>query len=428
MSNYTAYITKIKNLKKHENADRLQIGDCFGNSVIVGSDTMPEEVGVYFPTDGQLGIEYAEVNNLLRKKDENGKNIGGYLDPDKRHIKAIKLRGEKSDGLFMPLKSLEQFCDISGLRVGDTISILSGIVICEKYVPKSNTPKTSAKSNMVVKSHYFPTFYEHINTEQLAYNLGKFVEGDICYITLKMHGTSQRTANIIQKKVRKLPNIISKIIKLRDKTVGYKLVSGTRRTILTDFKGGYYGSDEFRKAYHDFFEGKLRKGEEVYYEIVGYANSEKLIMPECSNAKTQDKNFVDRYGETTRFTYGCNTGESKIYVYRMTTTNEDGYIVEMPTELVKIRCEQMGVDFVPILDKFLFTSQEDLLSRVERHIEGDDPIGKTHIREGIVVRIDNREKFTALKHKSFLFKVLEGIIKDCGIVDIEEEQGGQADV
>jgi hypothetical protein len=88
----------------------------------------------------------------------------------------------------------------------------------------------------------------------------------------------------------------------------------------------------------------------------------------------------------------------------------------------------MGVDFVPILDKFLFTSQEDLLSRVERHIEGDDPIGKTHIREGIVVRIDNREKFTALKHKSFLFKVLEGIIKDCGIVDIEEEQGGQADV
>ena len=31
----------------------------------------------------------------LEKKDENGNNIGGYLDPEKRNIKALKLRGEK---------------------------------------------------------------------------------------------------------------------------------------------------------------------------------------------------------------------------------------------------------------------------------------------------------------------------------------------
>ena len=28
---YNAYITRIKNLRKHPNADRLQLGECFGN-------------------------------------------------------------------------------------------------------------------------------------------------------------------------------------------------------------------------------------------------------------------------------------------------------------------------------------------------------------------------------------------------------------
>ena len=52
-----------------------------------------------------------------------------------------------------------------------------------------------------------------------------------------------------------------------------------------------------------------------------------------------------------------------------------------------------------------------------------DPIGKTHVREGVVVRILNRPKFTAYKHKNFSFKVLEGIIKDTASApDMEEAQ------
>ena len=41
---------------------------------------------------------------------------------------------------------------------------------------------------------------------------------------------------------------------------------------------------------------------------------------------------------------------------------------------------------------------------------GTDPVGKTHIREGVVVRILNRPKFAAYKHKNFEFKVLSGIV------------------
>ena len=59
----------------------------------------------------------------------------------------------------------------------------------------------------------------------------------------------------------------------------------------------------------------------------------------------------------------------------------------------------------------------------EKYYDGPDPIGKTHIREGVVVRIVNRPKFAAYKHKNFEFKILEGIIKDTAAApDMEEAQ------
>ena len=52
-----------------------------------------------------------------------------------------------------------------------------------------------------------------------------------------------------------------------------------------------------------------------------------------------------------------------------------------------------------------------------------DPIGKTHIKEGVVVRIINRPKFTAYKDKVFEFKVIEGIIKSTASApDMEEAE------
>lgn len=95
---YCAYVTRIHNLRKHTNADRLLCGECFGNTVIVDLGTDPDQ-------------------------------------PEKRNIKALKLRGEKSDGLFLPLSCLASFTDIKKLQEGDTISVLNGITICEKYIP-----------------------------------------------------------------------------------------------------------------------------------------------------------------------------------------------------------------------------------------------------------------------------------------------------
>lgn len=433
MNLHCGYITKLKNVRKHPNADRLQLADVFMTTVVVGLEAKEGDIVLYFPTDLQLSKEYAEKNNLVRKKDENGKNIGGFLDPDKRNIKAINLRGEKSDGLVVGLETLKDFTDINKLKVGDTISTVGGHLICEKYIPRNNRSASHSSRQLGKKgrrnSHLetinFPDFKQHSSTAQLQYNLNEFKEGDLCYITLKLHGTSGRTGHL-PKHYKPKTNLLQRLFRRSlKKKVTYDYITGSRRVDLVDIdkKDGFYGSNEFRKEWHDFFKGKLHKGETVYYEIVGFVDKNKPVMADCNNKKLNDKEFIKKYGDTTRFTYGCEDGENDIYVYRITITTPNGYVVELPWELVKLRCEQMGVKYAPEFDKFLFTTQDDLIKRVEEFESGADPIGKTHIREGVVIRLDGRKDFTALKHKNFEFKVLEGIIKESATEpDIEEEQ------
>jgi hypothetical protein len=466
---YKAYVTTLKNVHKHPNADRLQLGECFGNTVCVSLDYTEGQIGVYFPTDGQLSVEFADVNNLVRKKDENGNNVGGYMDPDKRNVKAIKLRGEKSDGLFLPLHCLEPFGDITQLRVGDTIDVFNGHEICKKYIPRSNIRRGHYSEGNKTRQHkapIAPLFMEHADTEQLAYNLGAFHCGDEIEITLKMHGTSQRTAYLptLQGYKRTFWEKLTR--KEGTPVYAWGGVSGTRRVVLEDFEGGFYGSNAFREQHSKFFEGKLWKGETVYYEVVGFTDTGTPIMAECSNKKLNDPDFVKQYGDTTVFSYGCDstgytelpmkdTGlpysavvpvpQSDIYVYRMTMTNEDGDVVEYTPDFMRYRCEQMGAKTVPVLWKGTIPyTMDDIESPIpghrivleegenagewikdvaEQYYDGPDPIGKTHIREGVVVRIVNRPKFCAYKHKNFAFKCLEGIIKaEAEAPDMEEAE------
>ena len=145
------------------------------------------------------------------------------------------------------------------------------------------------------------------------------------------------------------------------------------------------------------------------------------------------------YGEDDRGHFALevtlpNNKRSDVYVYRMTMTNEDGEVVEYTPDFMRYRCEQMGVKCVPVFGKatissdrlhftasdgydhdYLTGSDEDLGAMVlrcaEDYYDGTDPVGKTHVREGVVVRILNRPKFCAYKHKNFSFKCLEGLVQ-----------------
>ena len=466
---YCGYITKLQNVRPHSNADRMKLADCFGNTVCVGIDTPEDTLLIYFPTDGQLSVEYCEHNNLVRKKDENGNNIGGYMDPDKRNVTAIKLRGEKSDGLVMPLESLAfTGVDISTFKMGDTITVVNGHEICKKYIPVNKKAPRVSEGNRTRKKKVpiAPLFAEHVDTEQLAYNMDAFKPGDEIEITLKMHGTSQRTGYLPVFKGYKRTLWDKICCRAGEPIYEWDYVSGTRRTVLENFDGGFYGSNAFRKQHENLFRGKLWKGETVYYEVVGFTDDGTSIMASCSNKKLNDKEFVKKYGDTTVFSYGCSpTGtkrmvgedadgrfmidmtapKSDIYVYRMTMTNEDGNIVEYTPNFMRYRCELMGVKTVPVLWKGIIPEKipvignndemgapnlknidagEYIKFKAEEFYDGPDPIGKTHVREGVVIRILNRPKFCAYKHKNWYFKALEGIVKvDAEAPDMEEADG-----
>jgi hypothetical protein len=132
-------------------------------------------------------------------------------------------------------------------------------------------------------------------------------------------------------------------------------------------------------------------------------------------------------------------------------TNPDGEVVEYTPDFMHYRCEQMAVKcvpvfwrgFIPEFDDRIYVDRNDngecddgetvyvrptdagewVQAKAEEYYDGADPIGKTHVREGVVVRIINRPKFCAYKHKNFSFKVLEGIVKvDAEAPDMEEAQ------
>ena len=249
MSNY-AYITTLKNLRKHPNADRLQLGECFGNTVCVDLSYAEGEIGVYISEGAQLSEEFCEENNLCRKKDASGNNIGGYLDPNKRNVKTIALRGEKSDGLFLSLSAVVYTgINLDEINIGDCVDTLNGHVIATKYIPRRQyregtyTPKKKKFSVPIA-----PLFEEHVDTQQLAYNLDRFAPGDLIEITLKLHGTSGRTAHLPTLKGFK-KSFLDHIFKREGKPIydwGY--VSGTRRTVLDPRKedDGYYNDNTFR--------------------------------------------------------------------------------------------------------------------------------------------------------------------------------------
>jgi hypothetical protein len=113
-------------------------------------------------------------------------------------------------------------------------------------------------------------------------------------------------------------------------------------------------------------------------------------------------------------------------------TNEDGFVVEYTPDFMRYRCEQMGVKCVPVFGKAVISSDRlhfvapdgydhdyliggnstvgNMVARLaDDYNDGPDPVGKTHVREGVVVRIINRPKFAAYKHKNWSFKCLSGI-------------------
>lgn len=422
---YKALVVRIQT-KPHPNADKLLLGNVSGYQIVVNDKTQDGQLGVFFGPDGQLSEEYATVNDLIGYIDpETGEKKGGYF-PKNRRVRAQALRGEKSEGFFAPLHSLEYTgYNLSLLKEGDQFDELNGHKICQKYVTPS-TAKEQAKNAQLVKTNKF--FAKHFDTPKLKDELD-FIETDsVAYFTEKLHGTSGRFGYVLDLTIperSRLQRFLDGLLGRKQKVhAEYKHLLGTRNVILKSLdQQSFYENENFRFKSVEQLYGKLHRGEILYYEIVGYVSEEQPIMSPQSTKEL--KEIKKQYGSTINYSYGQIPGQCKIYVYRITKTDENGHVIEYSWNDVKRRCNELGIDHVPqLIAPILLRNQEPgvhALEVADMFVEGPSVLDSSHIREGVAVRIESVKGSQVFKYKSFTFGVLEGYLKNNdNYVDLEE--------
>lgn len=440
---YKAIVTKLKNVRPHPNADKVQLATCHGNQVVVGLDSKEDDWGVYFPCDGQLSHEFCHANNLYRDKTKNKfpDEKAGMFD-DNRRVRAQRFRGEISDGFWVPLHNFG-FIYVSGLDVeGLELDEWGGVPICNKYI-NPNTLK-AAQQNQGKKTRVAKTsvmFKEHIDTEHFGKNVHQIKDGDLIIITEKLHGTSHRVGHVLVERDLNWFEGLLKRFGVKIEEYGWAYLNGTRRVVLEEAKTNatQYHDPTIRDKAFNLFKDNLRKGETVYLEIVGYEAENKPIMPSVDTTKMGDKEFSKKYSNMgdkkhMAYSYGCESGKQDFYVYRITMTNPDGQSVDYSWDDVVKRCNEIGVKYVPEITRFRRAElvaknekltddrnfQDNIIDLVDIYSKGSSTIDSTHIKEGVCVRLESGIVPRIYKHKSFEFKVLEGFAKDSGTVDMEE--------
>lgn len=443
---YKAIVVKLKNVRPHPNADLVQLATCVGNQVVVGLDNKEGDLGVYFPSDGQLSNKFCYENNLYRDNTKNKypNSKAGMFD-DNRRVRAQKFRGEISDGFWTPIDSFA-FIKTAKLDVeGFEFDELDGTPICNKYInpntikaAQQNRPKNTKKAKTSIM------FKEHFDTEAFIKNVHQIKESDLIIITEKLHGTSSRVGFVlVDRPLKWYEKILSKLgIQIILKEWSY--LNGTRRVVIEESNGIQFHDPSIRDLVFNKLKGQLRKGETFYLEIVGYEKLGTPIMSSVDVTKLKDKEFTNRYAnlgdnKTMAYKYGCVDGACDFFVYRITMTNEDGHSIDYSWDDVIKRCNEIGIKYVPELARFTYNEfrlmlikengetidnnrdiRDEISEYVDIYTKGASTVDESHIREGVCVRLESGLVPRVFKHKSYEFKFLEGIIKDSGVVDMEE--------
>lgn len=422
-SNYLAKVVELKGLRKHNNADRLQCVDIDFQNVITGLTAKNGDVYVYFPVECAINKEFLAFTNSFRNTELNSDpNEVGFFEPNAR-VKAMKLRGEQSMGYIVPVETVEQF---TGQKISSKVNSFFDTIgefrMCEKYVPKyskqqglggkvkqGQKPKVSRLVDGQVRLH--------VNTANLRLNAHQINPNDIISVTYKTHGTSWWSGNL---KVKKVIGFWQRILKFFGADVvdtEYDIVYGSRKVVknkdMDDAKNKehYYGYDLW-KDISDHVKEHTPKGFTLYGECIGFEKNGGAIQK--------------------GYDYGCEPRENKIEVYRITQTNEDGFVTELTYPEIKEFCDKTGLN-APFL--FYYGKAADMFPEIEIEEHWNENfveklqevynekncfMCKNEVpEEGIVVRKESLLQCESYKLKSFAFLGWESKQLDSGEVDIE---------
>lgn len=408
--NYAATIIKIKSLINLEGLDNLVGAPLLGYTALVKKETTKvDDLVVLFVAETQISEQFAHENNLFRHGNFNkDQSVAGYLE-DNRRVKAIRLRGNPSNALVMPLDSLSWTgVKISELKEGDTFDTLNGKEICKKYVKQVKTSglknASVVEKNPRVDKKFMPEHIESLN----YWRNKKHIKGmDFVTVTQKLHGTSVRIGNtLVNRKLNFLEKILTSLSWVQILKREYDNVYGSRKVIkdINNPNQNHFYSTDLWTETGKRFDGMIPEGYILYGEIVGYVGEAPI-----------QKNY----------TYNFAIGNNDLFVYRVAQINNQGIQVDLSWEQVKEFCRNNGFKHVPELwsgrhKNFNVDDFTDAKYYPEYKnaipLSADSPCD-----EGICIRKEGLTPLV-LKAKSPMFLEHETKMLDQDVTDIEETQ------
>lgn len=419
--NYLAKIVIIDNIRKHPNADKLQIVCIDGADIIVDMEVKLEDIMIFCPTESCINKEFLSFNSLFSSADLNeDKNKKGYVANSGR-VRAIRLRGELSRAFLFPISCIENWLSIKlKVELNQEFDTINDINFICKYVPVSSS-RNSISNNSIVKKEDLTTYLAdkqfnfHKDTIQLYKGCYDLQPEDYIQITHKFHGTSGIVSNILlNKKVSLFKRVINKLFFINSDFKEYGFVYSSRNSIRgIAGKEKYTPTNIWYHAYKQIY-NYISKGMTIYFEIVGYLPDSTVYV---------QKNYD----------YGYKQGEFGIYVYRITNTNEDGEVYEFTTQQIKQFCNGK----MHVVPELYYGKAKDLFPELEindewlknfkdklalySHMEKRDPLCVNKVPfEGLVIRKETFKDLCVYKLKANAFFELETKMLDEDYIGIEE--------
>lgn len=427
--NYVASIVKIDEFRPHSNADRLKIATVFFNNVITGIDA-PPGLYVYFPIESALSVEFLAYTNSFRDKEMNfNKEKAGMFESHGR-VKAVRLRGEKSEGYIISASVLEDFVKnvlyknltVTEKDVGIDFDSVGDHLLCKKYIPRNTRQpgepgkKTKGDIKKYISRLVENQFHFHESTAHLKKCIGNISPEDYISVTAKFHGCNSIISHVLTKRQLSFWEKLAKKFGVKVQESEYGMLYSSRTVIKNDRlvpknHNHFYGEDVWKIAADTIFP-KLRPGISVIGEIVGYASTGGMIQ----------KNYD----------YGCSPGQQKFYAFKMTYTSPNGNVyVFGHREMVKY-CQEFDIPMVPTyfygkakdmypdLDIENHWHENFLQKLTDDYLEKKCAICKNDVwDEGIVLRKEVPHEWEAYKLKSFNFVQQETKTLDRGEIDME---------
>jgi tRNA-binding EMAP/Myf-like protein len=437
--NYLASIVKIESFRPHSNADKLKVTSLFGNNVITGINA---ENGIYcyFPLECAISNEFLSYTNSFRDKDLNRiKEQKGLFEENSR-VKAVKLRGEKSEGYIVPVSQLESFAkdvlnqkiEITEKYVGSDFDLFFDHSICKKYIPKGmrNSGEAGKKKTKGNVKKYASRLVEnqfnfHQDTSHLKREMHRVSPDDYISVTEKLHGCNFIVSNVLVKRKLSLVDRVSKFFGANVTETEYGMLYSSRavikNSVMDDGKvnNNFYDTDVWKIVADKIFPS-LAQGISVVGEIVGYTPSGSAIQ----------KNYD----------YGCSSGDLDFWIFKVTHTSACGKVYVFNHRETVEFCQKFNFkmpqthyygkakDYFPEISVENHWHDNFLQKMIEVHLEKKCTICKNDVwAEGVILRKDSPFEWDAFKLKSFNF--LEGESKqlDSGEVDIETAESSQTE-